>query len=133
MTDWQQYGVAAAMFGGMVLAFAGVQGQVPPAFAVPTALAGSLLSGAAFGIRQHAENGAEHDERSIAVRYRSGYVTFWAVYGALFVLAVGGLGAYGAADVGFALSTDALAVVASLWTFGSVVVIASRLWYRRQF
>ncbi|QLG49300.1 hypothetical protein [Natrinema halophilum] len=116
---------------GMIVSLAALYGrtallQQPNAWLT---LGGGMLSAGGFGWYLHDKSTSQYDERSMHIRYRSGYVAFWAVYWLLTLLAIGGIQESGE----YRLPMDSSGIVASLWVFGTLILVVSRLWYKRKF
>ncbi|WP_152423323.1 hypothetical protein [Haloterrigena salina] len=97
------------------------------------ALGGGIVGAAALGWHQHGSANRENDERQMAIHYRAGYVSFWALYWFLFIFAIAGIDVTESGDMSYALPTWGYQVVLTSWILGTVSMAVTRLWYKRQF
>lgn len=91
------------------------------------------VAAAAYGWLQHVKDADEYDERSMHIRYRSGYVAFWTVYMFLFVFTMGGIRTSEDDMVYYEMPVDAYVLVLSAFVLGTAVMVVSRTWYKRKF
>lgn len=128
MVDRTRYAILAAVLLGAGVAFSGMStaAVLEPTTAAALALGGALLSASLYGFYQHWRETDEYDERGMAIRYRSGYVSFWALFWFLFVFALGGVG-------GQEIPVTPEEFVLVAWGFATIVGVSTRTWYKRQF
>ncbi|WP_408956897.1 hypothetical protein [Natrinema sp. 74] len=127
----KRYAIVAVALVGMVVSMAALYGRLGLESGASTVvlLGGGFISATAFGWYQHDKSTRQFDERSLQIHYRSGYIAFWTVYWLLFLLTIGGIQESGVSQ----LPVDPYGVVAALWLFGTLTVVVTRLWYKRQF
>ncbi|WP_126661195.1 hypothetical protein [Haloterrigena salifodinae] len=97
------------------------------------ALSGGLVGATALGLYQHVSADRENDERQMAIHYRAGYVSFWALYWFVTVFAMAGINSSESGGMSYELPMGTSQLVLTAWVLGTVSMIATRVWYKRQF
>ncbi|NUB92404.1 hypothetical protein HT576_15415 [Haloterrigena sp. SYSU A121-1] len=128
MPSVKRYAVFAVGLFGLIVGFVAVS----EANAL-LALSGGLVGATALGWYQHMSADRENDERQMAIHYRAGYVSFWALYWFVTVFAMAGINSSESGDMSYELPMGTYQLVLTAWVLGTVSMIVTRVWYKRQF
>lgn len=128
MTDWKPRILqAVGLLGLLIATYAVVQVDDPERAAVLT-VAGATIGGAAMALSIHLDHDGTYDERQLFIRYRAGYLAFFALFWFLAPLAMGAVDNEEAAHE-IVLSADEVVFLA--YGFGFAVFAVAFLYYRR--
>lgn len=126
---WLVYALLAVAVAGIVLAIYAVMQVEPTDRAAVLTVAGATVGAVAMAISIHLDHGREYDERQLLIRYRAGYIAFFALFWFLLPLAMGAVDNEAAAHE-IPLSADEVVFVA--YGFGFLNFAVAFLYYRRR-
>lgn len=128
MSKWKRRGLQLLGLVGILVAMYAVMQIDDPDQAAVLVVAGATLGGAAMALSIHLDHDEQYDERQLLIRYRAGYLAFFALFWFLLPLT---MGAIDNEEATHRIPMTADEVVFLAYGFGFAVFAAAFLYYRR--
>lgn len=128
MIDWKRRALQAVGLAGLLVAIYAVMQVGDPDRAALLTVAGATIGGTAMALSIHLDHDDQYDERQLLIRYRAGYLGFFALFWFLAPLAMGAVDNESATHE-IPLSADQVVFLA--YGFGFAMFGVAFLYYRR--